>query len=100
MSLQAKLLAITHGASNVNEDFETAVHELKSYFGFFKLQRTRETILRFYSCDGATNCTKCRTGGLHGDCPEFMIFCLVTRHVWGSIFGKFQDLHMQTTATS
>ena len=27
---------------------ETAVNELKYYFGFFKLQRTCETILRFY----------------------------------------------------
>ena len=34
---------------NIDEDFETAVHELRSYFGFFRLQCTCETILRFYS---------------------------------------------------
>jgi hypothetical protein len=32
---------------------ETTVHELKYYFGFFKLQRPCETILRFYAYDGA-----------------------------------------------
>ena len=32
-----------------------------------------------------------RTGGLEGDGPEFMVFCLVTLHLWGRIFGKFLD---------
>ncbi len=27
-----------------------------------------------------------------GDCPEFMISCLVTLHVWGRIFGKFPEI--------
>jgi hypothetical protein len=38
----------------IDEEFETAVHELRAYFGFFKLARTCETILRYYSYDGAT----------------------------------------------
>jgi hypothetical protein len=81
-------------------DFETAVHELKAYFGFFRLHHTSETILRFYSYDGATNYVRCRTGGPQGDCPEFMVFCLVTLHLWGRTFGKFpeiKDLEMQTS---
>ena len=76
---------------SMGEDFETAVHELRSYFGFFILQHTFETILRFYSYDGATSYIKCRTGGLQGDSPEFMVFCLVMLHLWGRIFGKFPD---------
>jgi hypothetical protein len=52
---------------NTDADFETTVHELKSYFGFFRLQRTSETILRFYSYDGGTNYVRCRTCGLQGD---------------------------------
>ncbi len=39
----------------VDEDFGTAVHELRAYSGFFKLARTCESILRFYSYNGATN---------------------------------------------
>jgi len=39
----------------VDEDFETVVDELRVYFEFFKLGRTCESILRFYSYDGATN---------------------------------------------
>ena len=74
---------------NIGEDFETVVHELRSYFGFFRLQRTFETMLRFYSYDGVTNYIKCGTGGLQGDSPEFMVFFLVTVHLWGRIFGKF-----------
>jgi hypothetical protein len=35
---------------------------------FFKLARSCETILRFYSYDGATNYVKCRTGGLLVKC--------------------------------
>ena len=69
----------------VDEDFETTVHELRTYFGFFNLVRTCESILRFYSYDGATNYLKCKTGGLQGDPPEFMVFCLVTLHLWGRI---------------
>ena len=76
----------------VDEDFETAVHELRAYFGFFKLARTCESILRFYSYDGATNYMKCKTGGLQGDPPEFMVFCLVTLHLWGRIFKMFPEL--------
>ena len=44
----------------VDEEFETAVHELRAYFGFFKLARTCETILRYYSYDGATNYVRCK----------------------------------------
>ena len=34
---------------NLGVDFETTIHELKAYFGFFRLQRhvTCETIIRF-----------------------------------------------------
>ena len=46
-------------------------------------------MLRFYSYDGVTNYIKCGTGGLQGDSPEFMVFFLVTIHLWGRIFGKF-----------
>jgi hypothetical protein len=55
---------------NAGADFETVVHELKAYFGFFRLQRTCETILRFYSYYGSTNYVRCRTGGLQGDCQS------------------------------
>ena len=50
----------------VDEDFETVVHELRTYFGVFKLARTCESILRFYSYDGGTNYLKLNTGGLQG----------------------------------
>jgi hypothetical protein len=33
------------------EDFETVVHMLRSYFGFFKLVHTYESTLRFFSYD-------------------------------------------------
>jgi len=33
----------------VDEEFETAVYELRAYFGFFKLARACESVLRFYS---------------------------------------------------
>jgi len=46
----------------VDEDFETAVHELRAYFGFFKLAHACESVLRFYSYDGATNYLKLKTG--------------------------------------
>ena len=49
---------------NTDADFETSVYELKVYFGFFRIQRACETILHFYSYDGATNYVRCRTGGL------------------------------------
>jgi hypothetical protein len=45
----------------VDEAFETAVHELRAYFGFFKLAilaRTCESILRFYSYDGVSEKNK------------------------------------------
>ena len=76
----------------IDEEFETAVHELRAYFGFFKLARTCETILRYYSYDGATNYVKCKTGGLQGDSPEFMVFCHVTLHLWGRVFKMFPAL--------
>jgi hypothetical protein len=75
----------------VDED-KTAVHELRAYFGFFKLARTCESILRFYSYNGATNYLKLKTGGLQGDPPEFMVFCIVTLHLWGRIFKMFPEL--------
>ena len=76
----------------IDEEFETTVHELKAYFGFFKLARTCETILRYYSYDGATNYVKYKTGGLQGDSPVFMIFCHVTLHLWGRVFRMFPAL--------
>jgi hypothetical protein len=44
----------------------TAVHELRAYFGFFNLARACESILRFYSYDGATNYLKLKTGVFKG----------------------------------
>ena len=41
---------------------------------------------------GATNYLKCKTGGLQGDPPEFMVFCLVTLHLWGRFFKMFPEL--------
>jgi hypothetical protein len=76
----------------VDEEFETAVHELRAYFGFFKLARSCESILRFYYYNGVTNYLKCKTGGLQGDPPEFMVFCLATLHLWGGIFKNFPEL--------
>jgi hypothetical protein len=76
----------------VDEEFETSVHELRTYFGFFKLTHTCETILRYYSYDGTTNYVKCKTGGLHGDSPEFMVVCHVTLHLWECVFKMFPDL--------
>ena len=74
----------------VDEEFETAVHELRTYFGFLKL--TCETIIRYYSYDGSPNYVKCKTGGLQGDSPEFMVFCHVTLHLWGRVFKMFPAL--------
>ena len=65
----------------MDEEFETSVHELRTYFGFFKFGRTCETILCFYFYDGDTNYVKCKTGGLQGDPPEFIKFCIHTRTV-------------------
>ena len=48
----------------VDEEFETTVYELRTYFGFFKLTHTCETILCYYSYDWTTNYVKCKTGGL------------------------------------
>jgi hypothetical protein len=76
----------------VDEDFETAVHESRAYFGFFKLARTCESILRFSSYDGATNYLKHKTEGLQGDPPEFMAYCIFTLHLWGRIFKSFPEL--------
>jgi hypothetical protein len=69
----------------IDEEFETAVHELRAYFGFFKLARKCETILRYYSYDGATNYVKCKTGGLQGDSPEFMVFAMLP-FTFGGVF--------------
>ena len=58
---------------------------------------TCETILRFYSYDGTTNYVKCKTGGLQGDPPEFMVFCLVTLgdvFLRGSLRRISQDLSL------
>jgi hypothetical protein len=76
----------------VDEEFETAVYELRAYFGFFKLAHTCESVLRFYSYDGVTNYLKLKTWVLQGDCPEFMIFCIVTLHLWGILFRKYPEL--------
>jgi hypothetical protein len=48
---------------NLWEAFETAIDELRTYFGFFMLGRTCESILRFSSHDGVTNYLKLKTGG-------------------------------------
>ena len=56
------------------------------------LARACESVLRFYSYDGATNDLKLKTGGLQGDCPEFMIFYIVTLHLWGILFRKYPEL--------
>jgi hypothetical protein len=82
----------------VDEEFETAVHELRAYFGFFKLARACESVLRFYSYDGTTNYLKLKTGGLQGDCPEFMIFCIVTLHLWGILFRKYRATKLNFVA--
>ena len=79
-------------AIKVDEDFETTVHELRVYFGFFKLTHTCESILHFYSYNGVTNYLKLKTGGLQGDPSEFMVFCIVTLHLWGRIFQMFPEL--------
>jgi hypothetical protein len=76
----------------IDEEFETTVHELRTYFGCFKVTHTCETILHYYSYDGATNYVKCKTGGLQGDSPEFMVFCHVTRHLWRRVFKMFPAL--------
>jgi hypothetical protein len=80
------------GGIQVDEDFETTVHELRTYFGFFKLAHTCESILRFYSYNWTTNYLKLKTGGLQGDPSKFMVFCLVTLHLWGQIFKMFPEL--------
>ena len=49
----------------VDEDFETDVHELRSYFDFFKFA---------HPCETDTNHVKCKTGGLQGHPPEFTVF--------------------------
>jgi hypothetical protein len=49
-----------------------------------------ESILRFDSYKGATNHVKYKTGGLQS--PEFMVFCLVTLHLWDRNFKNFPEL--------
>ncbi len=79
----------------LDEDFETSVHELRVYFGFFKLAHTCESILRFYTYDGVTNYVKCKTGELQDESSGIHVFlsghasplgevwdpCLVTVHL-------------------
>jgi hypothetical protein len=48
----------------------------------------------YYSYDGDTNYVKCKTGGLQGDPPEFMVFYHVTLHLWGRVFKIFPDLRV------
>ena len=48
--------------------------------------------LLFFSYDGATNYLKLKTGGLQDDPPEFMVYCLVTLHLWDRIFKMFPEL--------
>jgi hypothetical protein len=95
--LSGKVACDYASGMKVDEDFETAVHELRAYFGFFKLAHTCESILRFYSCNGATNYLKLKTGGLQSD-PEFMVFCIVTLHLWDRIFKMFPELRGLTYA--
>ncbi len=90
--LSGKVLRDYECGIKLGEDFETVVHELRAYFGFFKIGRTCESILRFFSYDGVTNYLKLKTGGLQGDPPEFMVYFLVTLHLWGRIFKLFPEL--------
>ena len=54
LSQKREKLKLCHeNISGKKGGLETAVHELKYYFGFFELQRPCETILRFYAYDGA-----------------------------------------------
>ncbi len=41
---------------------------------------------------------KLKTGGLQGDPPEFMVYCLVPLHLWGRIFKMFPELRGLTYA--
>jgi hypothetical protein len=59
------------------------------YFEFIKLTHTCESILCFFSYDGVTNYLKLKTGGLQGDPPEFMVYYIVTFHLWARIFEEF-----------
>jgi hypothetical protein len=79
----------------LDEDFETSVHELRVYFGVFKLAHTCESILCFYTYDGVTNYVKCKTGELQDESSGIHVFlsghtsplgevwdpCLVTVHL-------------------
>jgi hypothetical protein len=76
----------------VDEAFETAVHELRAYFGFFKLARACESILRFYSYDGSTIVPLGCRARLANYLKLKMVFCLVTLHLWGHLFRMFPDL--------
>jgi hypothetical protein len=77
----------------IDEDFETVVHELRTYFVFVNLAHTCESILRFYSYDGTTNYLKLKTKGLfQGDPSEFKVICIVTLHLWGRILKMFHEL--------
>ncbi len=78
----------------VDENFETTVHELRTYFGFFKFVLRCESILRCYSYNGTTNHLKLKTGGLSGDPSEFMVFCIVSLHLWDRIFKMFPELRV------
>jgi hypothetical protein len=83
----------------VDEDFETVVYKLHSYFGFFKLARACETILRFYSYDVVTNYVKYRTWGLEGD-PRVYDILLGYPSSLGTHLSEIPNLktsHTQTT---
>ena len=53
----------------VDENFETTVHEVRTYFGFFKFVLRCESILRFYSYN-------------------------VSLHLWDRIFKMFPELRV------
>ncbi len=84
------------------EDFETAVHELRAYFRFFKMARTCESTLRFFSYDGATNYLKLRTGGLdykatHQNSWYIALLPFTSGDEFSRCFLNFEAWLMQTT---
>jgi hypothetical protein len=56
-----------NGTGGTVEDFETSVHDSRTYFGFFNLTHTCESICRFYSYNVTTNYLKLKIGGLQVD---------------------------------
>jgi hypothetical protein len=80
----------------VDEAFETTVHELRTYFGFFNLTHTCESILRFESYDGTTNYVKCKTGGLQGSSG---IHGFLTDHVTSGTVSLRTSLNFEDRLT-